>query len=178
MSRKELEQSDIELFRETIGAVKPVKNDRADRDLPRPMPVPVQAQRHEQEALQDLMSDRYDPAALDLGSEISFLRPGLQHNLLRRLKRGHYSIGAALDLHGLTVPKAKQAVITFLQHARQAQKPCVRIIHGKGLRSSNAGPILKPMVAKWLAQRQEVLAFCTARPVDGGSGAVYVLLKK
>lgn len=178
MSRKELEQSDIELFREAVGEVKLIENDRADPDLPRPMPVPIQAQRHEQEALLDLMSDRYDPADLDLGDEISFLRSGLQRNILRKLKRGHYSVGAALDLHGLTVPKAKQAVIGFLHDARQTQKQCVRIIHGKGLRSSNAGPILKPMVAKWLSQRQEVLAFCTARPVDGGSGAVYVLLKK
>jgi DNA-nicking Smr family endonuclease len=178
MSRKELEQSDIELFRESVGEVKPIANDRADPGLPRPNPVPVQAQRHEQEALRDLMSDRYDPAALDLGDEISFLRPGLQNNILRKLKRGHYSIGAALDLHGLTAPKAKQAVIAFLQEARLAQKQCVRIIHGKGLRSSNAGPILKPMVAKWLSQRQEVLAYCTARPMDGGSGAIYVLLKK
>src|SRR5688572_1735016 len=84
MPRKELEQSDIELFREAIGAVKPIKNDRADPDLPRPMAVPVQAQRHEQEALQDLMSGRYDPAALDLGDEISFLRHGLQHNIMRK----------------------------------------------------------------------------------------------
>jgi DNA-nicking Smr family endonuclease len=178
MSPKELEPSDIELFRETVGEVKQVKNDRADPDLPRPKPVPIQAQRHEQEALQDLMSDRYDPADLDLGDEISFLRSGLQHNILRKLRRGHYSIGAELDLHGLSVPQAKQAVILFLQNARLTQNQCVRIIHGKGLRSSNAGPILKPMVAKWLSQRQEVLAFCTARPVDGGSGAVYVLLKK
>jgi DNA-nicking Smr family endonuclease len=178
MSRKELEQSDIELFREAVGEVRPIENDRADPDLPRPVPVPMQTLRHDLEALKDLMSDRYDPAALDLGDETSFLRPGLQHSILRKLKRGHYSIGAALDLHGLTVPRAKQAVIGFLQEARQTHKQCVRIIHGKGLRSSNAGPILKPMVAKWLSQRQEVLAFCTARPADGGSGAVYVLLKK
>ncbi|HEY3488050.1 MAG TPA: Smr/MutS family protein [Gammaproteobacteria bacterium] len=178
MSRKELEQSESELFRTAVGAVKPIRNDHADTTAPKPKPVPRQRHLHELAALQDLMSDRYDPAALNLGDEISFLRPGVQHNVLRKLRRGQYSIGAELDLHGLTAPKARQALTAFLQTARQAQKQCVRIIHGKGLRSANTGPVLKPLVAKWLSQRQEVLAFCTARPVDGGSGAVYVLLKR
>jgi DNA-nicking Smr family endonuclease len=178
MANSKPDPNEIELFRQTVGNVKRIEDDHTESSPPPPPPVPHQHQLDEQAALQDLLSDRYDPADLDLGDEITFIRPGLQRNVLRKLRRGQYSIVGEIDLHGMTVPQARQALIAFLQEAGRANKQCVRIIHGKGLRSSNQGPVLKPMVAKWLTQREEVLAFCTARPVDGGSGAVYVLLKK
>jgi DNA-nicking Smr family endonuclease len=171
-------QTDAELFRQAVGDVKRIEDDHTESGPLPPPPIPQQHRLDEQAVLQDLLSDHYDPDALDLGDEVTFIRAGLQRNVLRKLRRGQYSIGGELDLHGMTLPKARQALIVFLQEAGRTQKQCVRIIHGKGLRSSNQGPVLKPMVAKWLTQREEVLAFCTARPVDGGSGAVYVLLKK
>ena len=78
----------------------------------------------------------------------------------------------------MTKAQARQALLQFLAETKLIGKNCVRIIHGKGHRSSNQGPVLKPMVAKWLTQLNDVLAYCSAKPEDGGSGAVYVLLKK
>jgi DNA-nicking Smr family endonuclease len=96
---------------------------------------------------------------------------------LRRLRRGHWVIQDELDLHGHTTAEARTAVAAFLQACLRDAVRCIRIIHGKGLRSKNREPILKTKVANWLRQREEVLAFCQARPTDGGSGAVIVLLK-
>jgi DNA-nicking Smr family endonuclease len=104
-------------------------------------------------------------------------RPGLQRRILRRLRRGHYSLAAELDLHGMTVPVARVALQAFLQECRRRDLRCVRIIHGKGRRSSNEGPVLKVKVDRWLRQREDVLAFCSAQPADGGTGAIYVLLR-
>ena len=82
-----------------------------------------------------------------------------------------------LDLHGHTALEARESLVRFLNDCLRNGARCVRIIHGKGLRSKNREPVLKTKVANWLIQRNEVLAFCQARQVDGGSGAVMVLLK-
>jgi DNA-nicking Smr family endonuclease len=81
-----------------------------------------------------------------------------------------------IDLHGLTVAEAKQALRQFLIAALEARVRCVRIIHGKGLRSGHRGPVLKSAVSAVLRRSGAVLAYVSARPVDGGTGAVYVLL--
>jgi DNA-nicking Smr family endonuclease len=115
---------------------------------------------------------------METGEEIYYCREGLQQTVLRKLKRGQFRVSAFLDLHGMTVTIARQALAHFLQIARRDNITCVRIIHGKGNRSRHKGPILKHKVNHWLRQRDEVLAFCSARPVDGGTGAVYVLLRR
>jgi DNA-nicking Smr family endonuclease len=125
-----------------------------------------------------MLSDCADPAELETGEELLYCRPGLQHNVLRKLRRGHYAVEAELDLHGLRVAEARQALTTFLQNALSLQIKTVRIIHGKGNGSFNKQPVLKGKVNNWLRQRIEVLAFCSARPVDGGTGAIYVLLRR
>ena len=102
----------------------------------------------------------------------------MQQAILRKLRRGQFQVGAALDLHGMTVATARDALAAFLQHARRDSLGCVRIIHGKGKRSHHRGPVLKQKINHWLRQRDEVLAFCSARPMDGGTGAIYVLLRK
>ena len=89
-----------------------------------------------------------------------------------------YRVAAELDLHGYTVAKAREALIEFLSSVRRRRHTCVRIVHGKGRGSPGKKPVLKNKVFTWLCQRDEVLAVCPARPFDGGSGAVYVLLKK
>ena len=143
-----------------------------------PLPLPVKRIEDEQQVLQDMLSDPEEPELVETGDELFFARAGLQHNVLRKLRRGQYSIGAELDLHGMTVVEARQQLAAFLQAARQRNVRCVRIIHGKGNGSLQRRPILKGKVNHWLQQRDEVLAFASARPVDGGTGAVYVLLKR
>ena len=98
--------------------------------------------------------------------------------MLRKLRRGQFQIGPALDLHGMTVATAREALTRFLHAARREGRSCVRIIHGKGNGSRHRGPVLKLKINHWLRQRDEVLAFCSARPVDGGTGAIYVLLRR
>ena len=113
-----------------------------------------------------------------LGEEIAFRRPGLAEKTFRKLRRGRFSIEAEADLHGLTVNEAKLLLRDFICESAQLGLGCVRVIHGKGLGSGPGGPVLKGNVQRWLMQWDEILAFVTARMRDGGSGAVYVLLRR
>lgn len=178
-SRGPVTEADRALFRSSVGPVEPVPGGPAPLPRgPRPPPEPRSRVSDERQVLEDMMSEAVDPAEWDHGEILSHCRPGLQHNVLRKLRRGQYRVGAVLDLHGMTVTSARQALGGFLQHARRERITCVRIIHGKGNRSAHRGPVLKRKVAHWLRQREQVLAFCSARSVDGGSGAVYVLLAR
>jgi DNA-nicking Smr family endonuclease len=165
-----------ELFREAMREVRPLRSERRAPDAPRPAPHPSRLEADEAEARAALSSGAFDDPERDPGEEQVHVRPGLQKRVLRRLRRGQYAIEAELDLHGMTRTQAERALSELLRHARERRLGCVRIIHGKGRRSSNEGPVLKPAVAGWLRRREDVLAFCSARPVDGGSGALYVLL--
>ena len=124
---------------------------------------------------ESLHSDVADPE-LASGEELVFAREGIQSSVLRKLRRGQYHVQAEIDLHGLTVAEAKEALRGFLAHALDRHIRCVRIIHGKGLRSGHRGPVLKGTVNSVLRRIGPVLAFVSARQVDGGTGAVYVLL--
>jgi DNA-nicking Smr family endonuclease len=114
---------------------------------------------------------------LDSGDEISFRRDGVQDRVMRRLKRGEYRVEDVCDLHGLRVDEAKAALRQFLADALARQLQCVRIIHGKGHGSGNRGPVLKSAVNLVLRKTAPVLAFTSARRVDGGTGAINVLLR-
>ncbi|RPJ45254.1 MAG: DNA mismatch repair protein MutS [Betaproteobacteria bacterium] len=145
---------------------------------PRPLPIAVQRQRDEHAVLHDTLSDA--PAwelGLETGEELLFLRDGLSPQTLKKLRRGHWVIQDHLDLHGLTVPEARVLTAAFLAQCVRRGVRCVRIVHGKGLGSPNREPVLKKKVAGWLAQRDEVLAYCQAPQADGGGGAVLVLLR-
>lgn len=145
---------------------------------PRVLPVPRQRIRDEQQALVDSLSDYLGwEDSMETGEELVFLRTGLRRDTLKKLRRGHWVLQAELDLHGMVSTKARQAVSTFLAECGKRGLRCVRIIHGKGLGSKNREPVLRTRVKGWLMQKDEVLAFCQARAVDGGSGAVVVLLK-
>ena len=120
---------------------------------------------------------RDSPLEIEPGDEWSFSRPGLPHQTLRRLRRGHWTIEAQLDLHGYTRDEALQGLNAFLDDSHRRGFRCVRVIHGKGLSSRNQEPVLKARIGGWLSQRNDVMAFCQARPEDGGSGAVLVLLR-
>jgi DNA-nicking Smr family endonuclease len=143
-----------------------------------PYPIARQYQLDEAAALQDTLSDA--PAwelGLESGDELYFLRDGVSSVYLKKLRRGVWSIQQHLDLHGLTVEEARPATSQFLKFCVHHGLRCVRIVHGKGLGSRNGEPVLKKKVAGWLAQRDEVLAYCQAPLSEGGSGAVLVLLR-
>ena len=117
--------------------------------------------------------------AADLSPEsvLSHRRPGVRDQVLRRLRRGLIPVEAELDLHGLTQSVARSLTAHFIDASREAHVRCVRIIHGKGMRSGTRGAILKSALNGWLRRHPDVMAFASARPIDGGTGAVYVLLR-
>ncbi|MCC7487807.1 MAG: Smr/MutS family protein [Burkholderiales bacterium] len=169
--------SAAELFRRELGEVVPLRaGARVHPGGARPAPVPRQRIADEKAALDESLRVAWD-GEVETGEDLRFVRDGIGAATLRRLRRGEWVIQDELDLHGLTVPDARELLAVFLARAARAGLRCVRIIHGKGLRSRNRQPVLKAKVAAWLAQRDEVLAYCQARPVDGGGGAVVVLLK-
>ncbi len=170
-------EDDKNLFRKAVTGTRPLKQDRHSPPRPRRKPVPLQRRRDDQEVMASLLSDDYSPD-IETGEELLFVRTGIQQRVLRKFRRGQYAIQAELDLHGRTVLEARELVSQFLLRARASNKRCVRIIHGKGLSSLAKLPVLKVKVNGWLRQMDIVLAFCSARPNDGGTGAVYVLLKK
>jgi DNA-nicking Smr family endonuclease len=169
---------DLNLFREAVKDAKPLKHDRVLHRPPPPKPIPTQLIRDEKQALKDSLSDDYMPAhELETGEELLYLRDGHSPDILRKLRRGHWVIQDQLDLHGLLVDEARAYTAEFLNQCKKRGIRCVRIIHGKGLGSRNREPVLKNKLRSWLMQRDEVIAYCQARQVDGGAGAVIVLLK-
>ncbi len=175
---KKPDPQDIELFRSSVGAVRPVRHDRVTPQRRAASPRPLFRERDEAAVLHDLLSEQFDPTDMETGEELVFIRPGLQLRTLRKLRRGQVLVGAELDLHGMTVAVARSAVAGFLGECRRRRVQCARIIHGKGRGSRHRAPVLKQKVGGWLRQRDEVLAYCSARSYDGGTGAVYVLLKR
>jgi DNA-nicking Smr family endonuclease len=115
--------------------------------------------------------------AIGGGDTLSFQRAGVRTQVVRRLRRGLIPIESELDLHGLSQAAARYRLAEFLTHSRSTGRRCVRIIHGKGYRSGARGPVLKTAVDLWLRRHPDVMAFTSARALDGGTGAVYVLLR-
>jgi DNA-nicking Smr family endonuclease len=178
MSDHKKHSSDSPSFAELLDGVKQIsKHDKVVHDTPKPRPIPKQSQRDERKVMQELLVSPSEHEDMQPGDSLSYVKTGIQKKVFRKLKRGQYSIEAELDLHGLTRLEAQQQLGEFVNECREYGIRCVRIIHGKGYGSSNQGPVIKPLVNQWLQRREEILAFCSARPVDGGTGAVYVLLK-
>lgn len=179
LRRQEAARQEAELFRRSIGEVAPLASaERVVAPPPRPLPIARQHLADEQAALRESLSDEFTvETLLATDDELSFARAGIGADTLRKLRRGHWVIQAQLDLHGLRRDEAREALAEFLRQAIRRGQRCVRVIHGKGLGSVNREPVLKGRVRNWLAQKQEVLAFCQARAADGGSGALVVLLK-
>jgi DNA-nicking Smr family endonuclease len=168
---------DARLFRDAIGRVRPLKRAAAPPPRrPRPAPDAAQAERDEAAVRDELLVHAIDPTAIEVGEEIHYLKPGQPQKLLKRLRRGDFSVQAELDLHEMTIAVAREAIRAFLDEAIAEREFCVRIIHGKGLRSRAEGPVLKRLTAAMLARRKDVLAYASARPAQGGTGAVIVLL--
>lgn len=173
----EISDEDAELFRSAVRGAHALRGDRAERRAPPPAARAEFRRRDERAVVRELAECEPVGADVETGEELSYGRPGLRPGVLRRLRRGHFPLQAELDLHGLTTPEAHAALADFLRECAHGGARCVRVIHGKGLRSRHRGPVLKGKVNLWLRRRDDVLAFVSARPADGGTGAVYVLLR-
>lgn len=172
----------VDIFQHAVQDARPlpdeIKHARLHHAPNKPKPIPKQFILDEQQALADSLSDHYIPAhELETGEELLYLRDGHSPDILSKLRRGHWVIQAAIDLHGLISDEARVYVATFLNDCKKRGIRCVRIVHGKGLGSRNKEPVLKHKLRGWLVQRDEVIAYAQARKTDGGSGAVIVLLK-
>jgi DNA-nicking Smr family endonuclease len=170
------ETDEASLFRDAVRDVRPLAT---RTPVPRAARVRPQARfaRADRAAVlrESLDAGGPDPM-LAAGDELVYRRPQVQPAVLRRLRRGEYRVQREIDLHGLTVAEAKQALREFLVEALERHVRCVRIVHGKGLRSGTRGPVLKAAVSALLRRTGAVLAYVSARPADGGTGAMYVLL--
>jgi DNA-nicking Smr family endonuclease len=173
------QRSAADEFRTMVGAVTPLAiKQRVEHDRPPHPPIPKQRIEDDQQVLIASVSDEFEiDTLLHTDAELSFRRPGIGPDVLRRLRRGEWVIQDHLDLHGARVDEAREALGAFLREAVRHGLRCVRVVHGKGLGSKDRQPVLKGKVRVWLAQRDEVIAFCQARPAEGGSGALIVLLR-
>ncbi len=173
-----ISKEDSMLFREAVGNIKPLKTDNVVYDKPSLSSSPVRKHEDVRPAMPALFDSEYEQNCLERGDEMFFSRPGLQKQTLRKLRRGQFQIEEELDLHGLTVELARIELSNFLADCHEQSLRCVRIIHGKGIGSESKKPVIKNKVNNWLRQRDDVLAFCSTLPADGGTGAVYCLLKR
>ena len=172
-------KDDDDLFRAEMQGVKPVRPaNRAEIGKPRPKPLPVKRMEDDKKVLSELLSDHAGWEDFnETGNAETYLRQGLPRDILRKLKRGEWVVQNELDLHGLSSDAARAELASFIQHARRNGLRCIKVIHGKGLRSQSGEAVVRNKVRNNLMQRDEVLAFADARPADGGSGAVVILLK-
>jgi DNA-nicking Smr family endonuclease len=173
-----MKDDDSKLFRDAIAGAKPLEQDRKEPERPRPRPRATFRRADEQAVLDEALIHQAADLGVETGDEIVFRRPGVADDILRDLRRGRFAIADELDLHGLVAAEARHAVRDFLADAAARQRRCVRIIHGKGRGSGPRGPVLKKSVNLWLRKHDAVIAFCSARGVHGGTGAIYVLLKR
>jgi DNA-nicking Smr family endonuclease len=168
------------LFELAVGPVQPLVAARRVHHPPRPVdPAPRQRQLDEQSVMREALSDEFDvETLLHTDERLSFIRPGLGPDVLRKLREGCWSIQRQIDLHGLRTDEARESLGRFLRECHQQGLRCVRVVHGKGLGSPGRMPVLKDRVPRWLVQKNEVLAFAQARPAHGGAGALLVLLRQ
>lgn len=169
--------SDAELFRSAIGVVRELPAAPEVPAAPRLIARARQREADDQAVLVELKYGGFDGADFDGTALLEYLAPGLSPKTLRKLKRGEYACSDELDLHRMTVLQARPILNHFLSECREHGMRAVRIVHGKGLRSGENGPVLKKLTETVLRQRKDVLAFASCKPAAGGSGAVMVLLR-
>ena len=180
------EQDDAELFRRSVLDVKPLSAKQRERVRPAPKEAPSSAPLYDEEAeaLAKLAAlvDGQEPMTWEHSDEHSeWIADDADPGILKRLCEGEFAWQAHIDLHGLTRDPARDALVRFLAGARVQHQRCVLVVHGRGHHSEDATPVLKPLVQRWLRRaplKEWVFAYCTARQVDGGAGAMYVLLRK
>lgn len=179
------EDEDAALFLESVGEVRPVRAAAPRAPLPPGRTADeVVIPSEEAESLARLAELVSGEGPFDLADSDEFIEgavQGFDERVRRKLRAGAFSPQAHVDLHGLKKDEAKAALEAFVQKSRVAGLRCVLVVHGRGLHSKDQIPVLKQSVQVWLSHgrpAKHVLAFCTARPQDGGAGAVYVLLRR
>lgn len=167
------------LFRHVVGSASPLPDrNLAALDKPLPPPHPIKREQDDAAALRESIDAPLSfQDRLDTGDESAYLHEGVPRRVLTDLRRGRWVVQDELDLHGLTRDEARSALSAFLAHALEQGFRCIRLIHGKGLGSPGREPVLKHLSRGWLMQHSEILAFCQARPHDGGEGALLILLR-
>ena len=171
-----MSEEDAALFRNAAGDVRVIEDDCVPTHRHRPKPRPKSGARNDTpEASEEKPANSIRAPERD--GEQLFVRPGLQQKQVKRLRRGQIPVTAETDLHGMRSRDALALLEEFLRDCRDEGLRCVRVIHGKGLGSRDGHAVLKWEVDSWLRRHDGVMAFCTAQPRDGGTGAVYVLLK-
>jgi DNA-nicking Smr family endonuclease len=173
------QREEKEMFSIAVGHVSPLPHkDRTALAKEQPPPIPVQQQLDEQRVLRETMSDDWDTSSLlDTDEALSFRRPGIGPDVVRKLRKGDWSVQAQVDLHSLRTDEAREALGGFIRESFKTGLRCVRVVHGKGLGSPGKVPVLKSKVQSWLIQKNQVLAFVQATPAHGGAGALLVLLQ-
>ena len=169
---------DGDLFRKLMSGARPLKIDVVEPVRPKRRAKARFTRRDQAEVLRESLRADVESAESQNGDGLLFRHPSVGRKTMRRLARGGFSIQAETDLHGLTTAEARTVLGDFLDDCRQRGFTCVRIVHGKGRRSGHRGPVLKRSVDRWLRQWEGILAFVSARQIDGGTGALYVLLKR
>lgn len=167
-----------DLFRQELGDVKPLQQDKADISR---TAEEIDFERRRAAAVAELQADNALADALqmvDKDAIVVFKRPGVQDGVFKKLRLGKYESQARLDLHGLTVEQARREVYQFIQDCMQYELRVVTLVHGKGTRSSGGQALLKSHAVHWLEQIEQVMAFHSAQPQHGGNGALYILLRK
>ena len=178
------EASEEELWASATAGVQPVEPGHGTVAPPTPRGPPERFWHPDLDAVDELRALVSGDAPFDLADSDEFIEgkvAGLDHHLVRKLRRGEFAVQAHVDLHGMTRDEAKRALDAFLRASRNAGKRCVLVVHGRGLHSKDQLPVLKDALRTWLSTARfsrHVLAFATARPADGGAGAIYVLLRR
>ena len=166
-----------EQFKRAMQGVRPLRSRAPVPVAARPRAVARFSRAERDHALLEHRATAASGTVVVAGDETTFHRTGIAEDVLRKLRRGQVPVEAEIDLHGLRRHAAHDALRGFLADCVLQRLACVRVIHGKGLRSGPGGPILKQVVSHWLRQIDNVVAFASAQPADGGTGAVYVLLR-
>lgn len=179
------EPDDDALFRAAVaGAVPLATTERSPAPPAPPRSTPLGNARENAAALAELTDLVAGGGVFDVSDSDEYVEgavAGLDPRVVRKLRSGDFSYQCHLDLHGLTVDGAKLAVRQFVLRGLRAGHRCLLLIHGRGHNSREQRPVLKEALKSWLTRgelAQVVLAFTSARPCDGGAGALYVLLRR
>ena len=178
MSDDDIQDEDNDIFQREMAQVKPIKPSNKVNHKSKHKTTTNNPRIESEEPYYEVHDNFSDASIDDCPEQLSFSRSGLQHSLLKKLRLGKVPIESHLDTHGMTVAEARQALLYFIAECEDLGYRCAVVVHGKGYSSPNNKPVIKAYVNHWLKESASVLAFSSAQPRDGGTGAVYVLFKR
>jgi DNA-nicking Smr family endonuclease len=178
--KTDLTEADLLAFHQAMKGTRPLHHKHKKVQL-KPFPSSPPPKKPAETETPRLKEPETPPSSVSADSFLFYHRSGISHHILRKLRKGQYNVEAVLDLHGFSVEKAGPAVSRFLQRCLYKGCRVVLIVHGKGQRRQSQAsqpPVLKNKLNQWLRELRYILAFCTASPQHGGSGALYILLQR